>query len=364
MKVLILANNDDGLYRFRGELIERLCRENEVFYALPYGVMVPELQKLGGTFIPFEFHRRGMNPLADLGQFLRYILLIRKIRPDAVLTYTIKPNVYGGLACRITKTPYIANVTGIGTAMANGGVLSIITTNLYAMGLKDACCVFFQNNAHREMFLKRQLVRGKTRLIPGSGVNLSGYRLTKYPPPEEETRFLFVGRIMRDKGIEELLTAMRELRQSGEDVFLDIVGRYDEDYSRAVERAEREGLVVYHGSQLDVHPFYAAAHCVVLPSYHEGTSNVLLEAASTGRPVIATTVPGCRETFDEGITGFGCRPRDAGSLAEAMKKFLALSWEERAAMGKAGHGKMVREFDRKIVVGAYIEELERLRREE
>lgn len=361
MTVLILINNDFWLYRLRRELLVSLCEKDQVFCALPYGELIPELKKIGGTYIPFEFDRRGMNPFADLGQLLRYILLIRKIRPDAVLTYTIKPNVYGGLACRITKTPYIANVTGIGAAVANGGVLSMITTSLYATGLKGARCVFFQNTAHREMFLKRQLVRGKTRLIPGSGVNPSDYRLTKYPPPGRETRFLFVGRIMRVKGIEELLAAMRELRQSGQDIFLDIVGPYDEDYSRTLEQAEREGFTAYHGLQLDVRPFYEAAHCVVLPSYREGTSNVLLEAASAGRPVIATSVPGCRETFDEGITGFGCQPGDVDSLVEAMEKFLVLSWEKRAAMGKAGHEKIVREFDRKIVIDAYMEEIEQIR---
>lgn len=363
MKVLILTNNDIGLYRFRRELIEALCRENEVFLALPEGEMIPELKKTGAAYIPFPFHRRGMNPFADLGQLLRYVRLIRRIRPHVVLTYTIKPNVYGGLACRITKTPYIENVTGLGTAMANGGILSLITSSLYALGLKRARCVFFQNAAQRELFMKKGLVRGKTRLIPGSGVNLSDHCLADYPPQDKITRFLFVGRIMRDKGIEELLAAMRELRKACPDVFLDIVGQYDEDYSQAIKQAREEGLAQYHGLQLDVRPFYRAAHCVVLPSYHEGTSNVLLEASAVGRPVITTNVPGCRETFDEDVTGFGCQAGDAGSLAEAMEKFLALSWEERAAMGRAGHEKMAREFDRGIVVNAYMEEIRTVSKE-
>ncbi len=363
MTVLILTNNDVGLYRFRRELVESLSKKHKVFMALPEGEMIPELKKTGAMYIPFPFHRRGMNPFADLGQLLRYVRLIQKIRPDAVLTYTIKPNVYGGLACRITKTPYIANITGIGTAMSNNGVLSMITANLYAMGLKGARCAFFQNAAHQEIFLKRQLVCGKTCLIPGSGVNLSDYRLLEYPLLGNETRFLFVGRIMRDKGIEELLAAMRKLRQVHQDVFLDIVGQYDEDYSQALEQAQRDGFAVYHGLQLNIRPFYQAAHCVVLPSYHEGTSNVLLEAASTGRPVIATTVPGCQETFEEGVTGYGCQPKDPDSLTASMEKFLALAWEKRAAMGKAGHRKMVREFDRKIVVDAYMEEIENIGQE-
>lgn len=361
MNVLILTNNDIGLYRFRRELIEALCKEYKVFMALPEGEMIPELKKTGASYIPFPFRRRGMNPFADLGQFLRYVRLIRKIQPCVVLTYTIKPNVYGGLACRVTKTPYIGNVTGLGTAMANGGILSFITSCLYTLGLKSAHCVFFQNAAQRELFTQRQLVQGKTRLIPGSGVNLNDHRLTAYPPQDGVTHFLFVGRIMRDKGIEELLAAMRKLRETHSDIFLDIVGGYDEDYSQAIELAQEEGFAKYHGLQLDVCPFYQAAHCIVLPSYHEGTSNVLLESSAIGRPVITTTVPGCRETFDEGISGFGCQPGDAGGLAEAMEKFLALSWEEREAMGKAGNEKMLREFDRQIVTDAYMEEIGKLR---
>lgn len=363
MTILILVNNDVWLYQLRRELIASLCEKNDVFCALPFGPMIPELRKIGGTYIPFEYQGRGKNPIADLGQFLRYVRLIRKIRPDAVLTYTIKPNVYGGLACRITKTMYIANVTGVALAVVNGGVFSMIATTLYAMGLKEAHCVFFQNAAQQEIFLRRRLVHGRTRLIPGSGVNPGEYRFVPYPPSGDRTRFLFVGRIMQVKGISELLEAIRKLRQSRQDVFLDIVGPYDEDYSQAIEQAVKEGLAEYHGFQTDVHPFYQTAHCVILPSYGEGMSNVLLEAAATGRPVITTRVPGCLETFEEGVTGFGCQPGDADSLVEAMEKFLARSWEEWAAMGEAGHRKMVREFDRKIVVDAYMEELEKIRLE-
>lgn len=357
MNVLILTNDDIGLYRFRRELIEALCKEYKVFMALPEGEMIPELKKTGASYIPFPFRRRGMNPFADLGQFLRYVRLIRRVRPDVVLTFTIKPNVYGGLACQVTKTPYIENVTGLGTAMANGGVLGFITSTLYTMGLRRARCVFFENAPLRELFIQKRFVRVKSRLLPGAGVNLSEHSPEDYPPQEGTTRFLFAGRIMRDKGIEELLAAMRKLRETRSDIFLDIIGQYDEDYSQAMETAQEEGFAKYHGLQLDVLPFYRSAHCIVLPSYHEGMSNVLLEASAAARPIITTDVPGCREALDEGITGFGCLARDAGSLAEAMGKFLALPWGERAAMGRAAREKMVREFNRKIVVDAYMEEI-------
>lgn len=363
MTVLILINSDVGLYRFRKELIRRLCKDNKVFYALPYGEMILELEKTGGTHIPFEFHRRGMNPFADLGQLLRYIRLLRKIRPDVVLTYTIKPNVYGGLACRITGVPYIATVTGLAPVVKDGGLLGRITTALYKSGIKRAHCVFFQNTDNREFFINKHLIQVKNRLVPGSGVNLEAHHIEDYPHCEETVRFLFVGRIIKIKGIVELLEVMQKLHKTHSNIFLDVIGELAENYSQIISQAEQEGIAKYHGMQFNIHPFYQAAHCVVLPSYHEGMSNVLLEAASTGRPVIATTIPGCRETFDEGVSGFGCQVGDADSLAAAMEKFLALSWEEREAMGKAGREKIEREFDRKIVVDAYMEEIKNIGRE-
>lgn len=360
MTILILANNDVGLYRFRRELIGHLCMENKVFFALPNGKMIPELEKIGGTYIPFEFHRRGMNPFADFKQFLRYVWLLHRIKPDVVLTYTIKPNIYGGLACQLTKTPYIASVTGLGTAVANGGLLGWLSITLNKAGLRCAACTFFQNESNLEFFAFKRIVRTKVRLIPGSGVNLTEHCPEVYPPNEGTTNFLFVGRIMRDKGIEELLAAMDDLSKKHPEVFLHIVGGEDEDYSQALEQAQKKGFVKYHGAQTDVHSFYKAAHCVVLPSYHEGMANVLLEAAATGRPVIATGIPGCMEAFDEGGTGFGCEVRSVESLAAAMEKFLALSQAERAEMGMAGRRKVEREFDRKIVVDAYMEEIRKL----
>ena len=364
MRILILANDGGYLYHLRRELVERLCKSNQVFYALPEGEMIPELEKIGGAHIPFAYRGRGMNPFADLGQLLRYVRLIRKLRPHLVLTYTIKPNVYGGLACRITGAPYIATITGLAPIVKGGGLLGRITTALYKAGIKRAHCVFFQNTDNREFFLSRHLIQVQNRLVPGSGVNLEAHYAEEYPRCGETIRFLFVGRVIKIKGIEELLGAMQGLRKAHPNIFLDIVGELVEDYSQVISQAEQEGIAKYHGEQPAIHSFYRDAHCVVLPSYHEGMSNVLLEAAATGRPVITTRIPGCVETFEEGVTGFGCQAGDAGSLAEAMEKFLALSWEERAAMGQAGHEKVAREFDRKIVVDAYMEEIEALRQGE
>ena len=257
----------------------------------------------------------------------------------------------------MTRVSYIANVTGLGTTIENGGLLSFISTTLYKTGLKKANCVFFQNKDNRKLFIDKGIVKGKTRLLPGSGVNLETHNIEPYPDDKDGIRFLFVGRIMKDKGIEELLSAIKDIHLERKDVIVDIVGWSDEDYAVALKEAEESGTICFHGLQSDVHPFYTACHCAVLPSYHEGTANVMLEASSTGRPVITTRVPGCQETFDEGVTGFGCEVRDTESLKQAMMRFLSLSQEKRKEMGLAARVKMEREYDRTIVLEAYKEEI-------
>lgn len=357
MKILIFANSDFGLYRFRKELIERLSHDHDVTIALPNGEFIDKLSALGCTYVPIEFNRRGMNPFSDLVLLGMYSRIVRKVKPDIVLTYTIKPNVYGGIACRMNKVSYIANVTGLGTSIENGGLLCRVTTTLYRIGLRRARCVFFQNKQNLALFQDKHIVIGKSRLIPGSGVNLETHNLEEYPSDSDGIRFLFVGRIMKNKGIDELLSATELVRNEYPNIHLDIVGGCDEGYNDRLRIAEEVENACYHGQQSEIHQFYKNAHCTILPSYHEGTSNVMLESAATGRPIITTRVPGCIETFEEGITGFGCDARDVESLADAMKSFLMLTQDEKRNMGLMGREKMIKEYDRSIVINAYIEEI-------
>ena len=357
MKLIVLSNKSSGLLSFRKEVIQKLAENNEVLICTPDDDRADEFSEIGCRFQEVGFSRRGMNPLADLKLYSRYKKLLRAEKPDVVLTYTVKPNVYGGRAARKAKVPCIANVTGLGTSIEKGGLLSKITLSLYKIGLKKARCVMFQNASNKSLFEKRKIVGKNARLIPGSGVNLVKHFFEDYPSEEDGIRFLFVGRVMKDKGIEELLAAIEKVHERRPDVSLDIVGRYEEDYKDRIEGLTGKGFVRFHGMHKDVHPFYKNAHCAVMPSYHEGMSNVLLEASATGRPVIATNVPGCRETFDEGVTGFGCEPKSADSLADAIEKFLALDRSDRERMGAAAREKMVREFDRNIVIEAYMEEI-------
>ncbi len=357
MRILILSNSDMGFYIFRKELVEELYKENEIYIAVPEENYIDHLSKIGCKCIPFNFERKGMNPIDDINQVFRYIKLLRELNPDVVLTYTIKPNVYGGIACQIMRVPYISNVTGLGNTIENGGLLGHVSVMLYKIGLKKAKCVFFQNSNNQNMFINRKVVNGKSRLIPGSGVNLEKFKFEPYPTEHDGIRFLFVGRIMRDKGVGELLEAIRLIHREYPYVSMDLIGDYCEDYSEDLKLATEEGAIRYHGLQSDVRPFYINCHCTVLPSYHEGTANAMLESSATGRPVVTTRVPGCMETFDEGITGFGCDVKSVESLVEAMRKFLNTSREKREEMGIKAREKMEKEYDRKIVIDAYSEEI-------
>ena len=357
MRIVIFTNAGIGLYKFRKELVEDLCRENEVYVVLPNDEFIEPLKAVGCKVILFDFARRGINPFADLCQIKRYVNILRELKANIVLTYTIKPNVYGGIACQIVNVPYIANITGLGTAIQNGGLLKYISMGLYKVGLRNAKCIFFQNRYNQKLFMNKNIGVGRCRLIPGSGVNLNTHKLEKYPDEMNGIRFLFVGRIMRDKGIEELLTAIKNIHSIYKNVTLDIVGWCDEDYMKEIKSAEKTGAIHFYGRQTDVHLFYTACHCAVLPSYHEGTANVMLEASSTGRPVITTRIPGCQETFDENITGFGCEVRNSKSLEEAMIRFIVLPQCKREEMGLAARAKMEREYDRNIVLNAYKQEI-------
>ena len=358
MKILILANNDVGLYQFRRELIEELLKAHSVEISLPDGDLIRPLEEAGCTFWDTPVDRRGINPLTDFQLLIRYFNMVRKIKPDLVITYTIKPNVYGGMVCRLLKIPYAANITGLGTAFQNPGFLRRLVTILYKSSLRRAKTVFFENQENQQIFLDEGIVRrDQCCLLNGAGVNLERYACAPYPEDTEETRFLFVGRVMKEKGIEELFAAMERLWAEGHACTLDVLGTYEEDYAERITRYVEAGWLRYHGYQRDVRPFIRQAHCFVLPSWHEGMANTNLECAAMGRPVITSRIHGCMEAVREGESGLLCAPKDPESLYQAMRTFLSLDMNQRAAMGRAGRNRMEEMFDKTKVVAATMEGL-------
>lgn len=350
MKILLLTNYDVGLYQFRRELIEELLKSHAVYISLPYGELVEPLKEMGCQFLDTPLERRGMNPFKDGKLFVAYLKLFRQVKPDLVITYTIKPNVYGGFAAWIAGIPYAVNITGLGTAFQKKGMLKNLVTAMYKLSCKKAKVVFFENAENRQIFLDEHIVRQQqTCLLNGAGVNLEHYKVTEYPDGDE-TKFLFIGRVMKEKGVDELFAAMRNLVSEGYACSLDVVGMYEEDYKEAIAQAEAEGWLHFHGYQKDVRPFIANCHCFVLPSWHEGMANTNLECAASGRPVITSNIHGCMEAVVDGESGMLCEPRNVRSLYETMKRFCEQSWEEKRIMGQNGRIHMEDAFDKRKVV--------------
>lgn len=361
-RILILANNDVGLYKFRKELIEELIKNYKLYISLPFGEYVPELIELGCEFIDTKISRRGTNPITDLKLMLEYRNIIKKIKPNVVLTYTIKPNVYGGIVCRLMNVPYLVNITGLGTAVENGGILQKVTLFLYKMGLKKASCVFFQNKENSDFINIKGIIKGKQKLLPGSGVNLNHYQVLDYPN-DKVINFLFISRVMKQKGIDQYLDAASFIKDKYPNTEFHILGFCEETYEDKLIEMQNEGIIQYHGMQRDVREFHKISHCTIHPTYYpEGMSNVLLESAACGRPIIATNRSGCREIVDDCVNGYVVEQQNSRDLIKKIEKFLKLSYEEKKQMGLAGRKKVENEFDRKKVVDAYLEEIEEVLR--
>ena len=359
MQILILANHSGGLYDFRKDLIVELKRRASVAVAVPHNDRWDELNGLADRVIELPVDRRGMNPLHDGKLFRQYHAILKEIQPDLVLTYTIKPNIYGGLACRMAHVPYAVNITGLGSAIENGGWLKKFVLALYRPALKGAKVVFFENAGNRDTLAATGVVpKGRDVVLHGAGVNLEDYPCQPYPQ-EGPVRFLFVGRVMHEKGVDELFAAAKRMKQQyGEQVEFHMVGSFEEAYKPVMDELEQAGVVKYHGYQSDMKPFYAMTGCVVLPSYHEGMSNVLLEAAASGRPLITSDIPGCREAVEDGVSGYLCPAKDADALYEAMRRFAALPVEQRSQMGRCGRERMEQQFSKTAVVAETIKYLE------
>ena len=351
--VLIISNLSGGLVLFRIELINALIQKyNIVIMADDSGFeRTRELRDMGCEVITTKIDRRGINPFADLNLFFNYWKTIKKIKPSIVLTYTIKPNIYGGLVCRIQRIPYAANITGLGTAFEKKGILKNFVSLLYKASLNKAKVVFFENKENSKVFIKESLIsKEQAKVLNGAGVNTDRFPYLQYPSDNNEFIFLYIGRIMREKGIDELFNALEKIRDVHDNVYLHILGGMDENYQAQIECYESKGWIKYYGYQNDVRPYIARANCIVLPSWHEGMANTNLEAASCGRPLITSNIPGCQEAVQDGINGLLFEVKNVESLSEAMMKMVGMNNREREEMGRAGREYMKKRFEKKKVV--------------
>ena len=382
MKIVISINTAWNVVNFRSNLIRAMIFSgHEVFALCPSDEHVPALRALGCAFIPLPVDNQGLNPFNDIALFFRYIKVFLMLSPDVYLGYTIKPNVYGSLAAKFLGIPYINNVAGLGTAFINESWVTKLVQFLYRFSLTSSSCVFFQNSDDRDLFIQRRIVSSNysvgsplLQLLPGSGVDLKYFQprfksapLTRQSSKEQNFMFLFIGRVLRDKGVVEFVDAARIVRSTNPRVRFCILGFIEAKNRTVIKRKEvdawvLEGVIDVLGEANDVRESIAQSDCVVLPSYREGTPRSLLEAAAMAKPVIATDVAGCREVVDDEINGFLCEPYSPVDLADKMNKMIDLSPDKRELMGILGRLKIERELDEQIVIEKYLEVIDRIDR--
>lgn len=363
-RVLLIANTGWYLQNFRASLVDQLEKRGvDVILVAPQGEHTKSDFFKQHKFEPLNFERKGRNPLTELIAVGRFLRLLQRTNPDLVLTWTPKPNVYGGIAARLLRIPVIPNVSGLGAVFIRGKWLRHLIGQLYKFAFASAPVVFFQNQEDLSAFVSAGWVTaGKTQRLPGSGVDLQHFQ-PQALPVQSPFVFLYLGRLLADKGLHELVAAAEQLRRAGRRFALQLAGFIDPGNPAAISREELErwqtsGTVQYLGALSDVRPALAAAHCVVLPSYREGLPRSLLEAAAMARPLIAADVPGCRDVVIVGKNGFLCEPQTTASLAACMVRILDTEPPVLAEMGRAGRQYMERCFSEKLVLDAYMRHCE------
>lgn len=363
--VVMAANSSWNLVNFRANIIVALQQAGFRVVALaPRDAYSAELQAMGVEFVEVAFRSAAISPTHDAALWLRYFTLLRRIRPTVFLGFTIKPNIYGSLAARLLGIPAINNVSGLGTVFINEGLITYIATCLYRQAFRRSATIFFQNDEDRQQFVAAQISDlARTRVLPGSGVDLQHFSPAPLPSGEPFT-FLLIARVLFDKGVQEFADAAAIVKRHHPDARFQILGPADVDNRTAIPRAKLDrwigaGLIEYLGAVHDVRPFVAAADCVVLPSYREGLPRSLLEASAMARPIVATDVPGVRDVVDDRVTGLLCSVRSGEALGAAMLDMIDMPLTERRAMGLAGRARVEREFGIARVTSLYLDAVKR-----
>jgi glycosyltransferase involved in cell wall biosynthesis len=363
-RIVLSSNTAFSLYNFRLHLMRTLKDKGyEVIAVSPEDGKYSEL--LGKEFSFFavkSLDRKGTNPIKDLKLFFEYFLLFRRLKPDLVINFTIKPNIYGSISAGLLGIPSISVITGLGYVFIRESWLTKLVKLLYWLAFRLNRAVVFQNS--EDMKTLEKLCEGECLLIESSGMDLKHFDPTLCKEAKkDEFIFLFVGRLLTDKGIYELIKAFEKLKKEKPKVKLIIVGSPDEGNPNSISKGElekwvKEELIEWHGFQEDVRPFFCMANCVVLPSYREGVPRVLLEAMAMEKPIITTDAPGCRNVCVDGVNGFLVKSKDVESLYLAMKRMVELGDEKLREFGKAGRRLAEEKYSVEKIVGEYINLIE------
>ena len=372
--VALLTNNDDDIYCFRLELINAILAAGyRVMISCPDGPKFEVMEESGlakGRDFIYDnppIDRRGTSVTKDAKLMLHYRKLFVKYKPDVILTYTAKPNVYASIVAHRLHIPVINNVTGLGSIVNMTGIKKSLIMKLFKAAYTRSSCIMFQNSTNMELAKQLGWVKGDSKLIPGSGVALERYPVQDYPEGGNGTEgapvvFNYMGRVLREKGVDDYIEAAKRIKRKYPNTEFNVLGFIEpteNHYEAEIKELEEQGVVYYRGSQKDVRPWIKRAHAIIHPSiYGEGMSNVLLENASSGRLIITTDNPGCRETVDEGINGYIYHGGDVDALEKIVEKVVRDTPNDaRKAMGLKGREKVEREFDREFVIEAYLDKI-------
>ncbi len=361
---MIVVNTSWNIYNFRLNLM-RALRDNgfRVVALAPRDNYSVKLQEEGFEWIELPFDNQSTNPIKESIQIKSFYTIYKHIKPDILLHYTIKPNIYGTLAAKLLNIPVINNVSGLGTIFLNNNLSSKVAKQLYKFSFKYVNKVFFQNDDDLNLFVKNRLVQMKyTDRIPGSGIDVEKFRgVIQKTGKSTPIIFLFIARLIKEKGIMEYIDAIKIIKKMKFDkrIKFQIIGDLYPSNPSAIQKEElnswiKDGLIEYLGYQEDVKPFIERASCIVLPSYREGLSKSLLEAASMEKPIITTDVSGCREVVLDGLNGYLCQVRNTHSLKEKLVKMIKLNLKEREQMGKKGRERVINNFSDEKVIDKYL----------
>ncbi|EPU1457634.1 glycosyltransferase family 4 protein [Escherichia coli] len=361
--VAISANTSWYLYNFRRNTITALLDAGyQVVAIAPKDDYSPKLESLGASFCHINIDQGGTNPVKDIGTFFSFIKIFKSVKPDVVLNFTPKNNIYGTLAGHFVGSKSVNNIAGLGMVFINEGLTSKISRLLYKMSQSKASKIFFQNEDDKTLFLENRLAPSYlVDRLPGSGADLNRFQVS---PANDDgvIRFLLIARMLYVKGIGHYVEAARALKSKhGDKVEFRLQGFLDVNNPSAVSSSDMqkwvdEGIVSYLGTSDCVEEEIAKVDCMVLPSfYREGVPKSLLEAAAMGKPIVTTDNVGCRETVDEGVNGYLCEPRSTESLIEKLELMIQMTQDQRLEMGRQSRLKIEREFDEQIVINKYLD---------
>ncbi|MEQ9216846.1 MAG: glycosyltransferase family 4 protein [Cyclobacteriaceae bacterium] len=366
MKIAIIINTSWNIYNFRKGLIDHFMAQGHQIIAIaPRDDYSQKLVDLGCSYYALDFPGTSTNPVTDLSLIWRLYGILKTSKPDIILTYTIKPNIYTSLVSAVLKIPCICNVSGLGTVFLWKGSLKKIAVTLYRLAFRFSSWIFFQNEEDRKDFVEVVPINlKKTSVLPGSGVNLQHFQL--YPfNPDKTTTFLMIGRLIIEKGVIEFSEAAKHMCSRHSNVKFRIIGGYEPGHARSIDRAlidewKSGSCIEWLDHQNDIRKYIEAADVVVLPSYREGTPKTLLEAGAMGKALIATDVPGCRQVVKDGVNGFLCKVKDSKDLANKMRLYLSLNREEKLQMHTDSRKHIEENYDENIVIGLYEQKIKEL----